>query len=128
MRPLITIASVLLALAAPAAASTTPFELLADGSIVVSVTIGGTSGYRFVIDTGSSRTVIAERVWRVVFGAGAEGAAVNRENGERLKEKLLKWGGGRDPWICLADTLEDGRLAPGDEKSMALVGSWGIKR
>ncbi|KAK5990334.1 Mitochondrial intermediate peptidase [Cladobotryum mycophilum] len=68
------------------------------------------------------------RVWRVVFRAGEDGAAISRENGERLKENLLKWGGGRDPWTCLADTLQDERLAPGDEKSMALVGSWGIKR
>lgn len=40
----------------------TPFDLLDDGSIVVPVTIGGTGPYRFVLDTGSSRTVIASRV------------------------------------------------------------------
>lgn len=71
--------------------------------------------------------MLAERVWRVVFRAGEDGAAIGRENGERLKENLLKWGGGRDPWTCLADTLQDDRLAPGDEKSMALVGSWGLR-
>lgn len=57
----------LLVTALPAAASagrpsTTPFELLEDGSVVVPVTIGGTGPYRFVIDTGSSRTVIASRL------------------------------------------------------------------
>ncbi|WAO88286.1 Mitochondrial intermediate peptidase [Fusarium falciforme] len=82
----------------------------------------GSTYYSYLFDR-----VLAERVWRVVFKAGDNGAAVSRENGERLKENLLKWGGGRDPWTCLAETLQDERLAPGDEKSMALVGSWGIK-
>ena len=82
----------------------------------------GSTYYSYLFDR-----VLAERVWRVVFGAGQDGAAISREGGERLKENLLKWGGGRDPWTCLAETLRDDRLAPGDEKSMALVGSWGIK-
>ncbi|KAM6539611.1 Mitochondrial intermediate peptidase [Fusarium falciforme] len=82
----------------------------------------GSTYYSYLFDR-----VLAERVWRVVFKAGDNGAAISRENGERLKENLLKWGGGRDPWTCLAETLQDERLAPGDEKSMALVGSWGIK-
>ena len=82
----------------------------------------GSTYYSYLFDR-----VLAERVWRVVFRAGEGNAAISRENGERLKENLLKWGGGRDPWTCLADTLGDDRLAPGDEKSMALVGSWGIK-
>lgn len=66
-------------------------------------------------------------MWRVVFKGGDNQAAISRENGERLKQNLLKWGGGRDPWRCLSDTLKDERLAAGDEESMALVGSWGIK-
>ena len=82
----------------------------------------GSTYYSYLFDR-----VLAERVWRVVFGGGSGGAAISRENGERLKENLLKWGGGRDPWHCLADTLKDDRLAPGNEESMALVGSWGIK-
>lgn len=82
----------------------------------------GATYYSYLFDR-----VLAERVWRVVFDGGAKGQAISRANGERLKERLLKWGGGRDPWACLAETLEDDRLAPGDEKSMALVGSWGIK-
>jgi predicted aspartyl protease len=58
---------VLVALTAPAVAAadaSTPFDLLDDGSVVVPVTIGGTGSYRFVIDTGSSRTVISSRLWR----------------------------------------------------------------
>jgi hypothetical protein len=45
---------------------TTPFDLLEDGSIVVPVTIGGTGPYRFVLDTGSSRTVISTRLWKTL--------------------------------------------------------------
>lgn len=52
------------ATAVAANVSTTRFDLLDDGSIVVPVTIGGTGGYRFVIDTGSSRTVISTRLWK----------------------------------------------------------------
>ncbi|KAM4054824.1 peptidase family M3 domain-containing protein [Hirsutella rhossiliensis] len=83
----------------------------------------GSTYYSYLFDR-----VLAERVWRVVFRAGGSGgAALSRDAGERLKQNLLKWGGGRDPWRCLADTLADDRLAPGDDQSMALVGSWGIK-
>lgn len=82
----------------------------------------GSTYYSYLFDR-----VLAERVWRVVFRGGDAGMAVSRANGERLRDSLLRWGGGRDPWTCLADTLGDDRLAAGDEKSMALVGSWGIK-
>jgi predicted aspartyl protease len=59
---------VMLALSAQPARSephgeATLFDLLDDGSIVVPVTIGGTGPYRFVLDTGSSRTVISARLW-----------------------------------------------------------------
>ncbi|ROW01723.1 hypothetical protein VSDG_02122 [Cytospora chrysosperma] len=80
----------------------------------------GSTYYSYLFDR-----VLAERVWRVVFSSGQNGAAISRENGEQLKENLLKWGGSRDPWLCMADTLRDDRLANGDEKAMALVGSWG---
>ncbi|KAK4205340.1 hypothetical protein QBC40DRAFT_271540 [Triangularia verruculosa] len=80
----------------------------------------GSTYYSYLFDR-----VLAQRVWDVVFRSGAQGSALERENGERLKESLLKWGGGRDPWACLSDVLQDERLAGGDEKAMALVGSWG---
>ncbi|KAL9943836.1 Mitochondrial intermediate peptidase [Verticillium nonalfalfae] len=82
----------------------------------------GSTYYSYLFDR-----VLAERVWRVVFAAGADGKAVDRASGERLKENLLKWGGSRDAWRCLSDTLQDERLQEGDEKAMAIVGSWGIK-
>ena len=42
----------------------TPFELLGDGSMIVGVTIGGMGPYRFMVDKGSSRTVISTRLWQ----------------------------------------------------------------
>ncbi|KAK3341442.1 hypothetical protein B0T25DRAFT_342206 [Lasiosphaeria hispida] len=81
----------------------------------------GSTYYSYLFDR-----VLAQRVWDVVFDAGAGGGSLRRENGERLKEGLLKWGGGRDPWKCLADVLKDERLADGGEQAMALVGSWGL--
>ncbi|PHH62008.1 hypothetical protein CDD81_7632 [Ophiocordyceps australis] len=82
----------------------------------------GSTYYSYLFDR-----VLAERVWRHVFASGIDNAALDRRNGETLHNGLLKWGGGRDPWRCLADTLNDERLAPGDETAMAIVGSWGLK-
>lgn len=82
----------------------------------------GSAYYSYLFDR-----VLAEHVWRVVFSSGRGGAALDRANGERLKENLLKWGGSRDPWQCLAGTLRDERVAEGGEEAMALVGSWGTR-
>ncbi|KAH6660060.1 peptidase family M3 [Truncatella angustata] len=82
----------------------------------------GSTYYSYLFDQ-----TLSERVWRVVFSGGQNAGALDRANGERLKENLLKWGGSRDPWRCLSDALQDERLARGDEKAMALVGSWGAK-
>ncbi|KAI1457425.1 mitochondrial intermediate peptidase-like protein [Annulohypoxylon moriforme] len=79
----------------------------------------GSTYYSYLFDQ-----VLSKRVWDVVFSAGQRGAALDRANGERLKENLLKWGGSRDPWRCLSDALQDERLVDGDEKAMRLVGSW----
>ncbi|HYE86509.1 MAG TPA: retroviral-like aspartic protease family protein [Vicinamibacterales bacterium] len=66
MRISTAIATLLLS-ALPAAAgagdtAVTPIDLLEDGSLVVPVTINGAGPYRFVLDTGSSRTVISTRL------------------------------------------------------------------
>jgi len=81
----------------------------------------GSTYYSYLFDR-----VLAQRVWNVVFVGHGEKSPLERENGERLKGGLLKWGGGRDPWRCLADVLKDERLADGGRDAMALVGSWGF--
>ena len=80
----------------------------------------GSAYYSYLFDR-----VLAQRVWDVVFKAGEHRGALKREHGEKLKKGLLKWGGARDPWKCMADVLGDDRLADGGEEAMALVGSWG---
>lgn len=85
-------------------------------------TYGGTY-YSYLLD----RT-IAHRVWEDVFDSGKANGSVNRSSGERLKNEVLKWGGGRDPWQCLASTLNDERLIdPTPGRAMDLVGTWGIE-
>ena len=69
---------------------------------------------------------IAGRVWREVFRGGGGGGAVAREGGERFRNEVLKWGGARDGWRCVAGVLGDGRLAEGGEEAMAEVGRWGV--
>jgi intermediate peptidase len=82
----------------------------------------GSTYYSYLFDRA-----LAKRVWQVVFQSGQGRASVNRENGERMKEGVLRWGGGKDPWKCLADVLDDGRVERGDEKAMGIVGSWGVR-
>lgn len=82
----------------------------------------GGSYYSYLFDR-----VLAKRVWQVVFSAGEGKGSIKRENGERLKEGVLKWGGSRDPWKCLSNALQDNRLADGGKSAMGLVGSWGIE-
>jgi intermediate peptidase len=82
----------------------------------------GSSYYSYLFDR-----VLAKRVWEVVFESGVGEKGINRESGERMKEHVLKWGGGKDPWRCLADVLGDGRVEHGGEAAMGIVGSWGVK-
>ena len=82
----------------------------------------GSSYYSYLFDR-----VLAKRIWKVVFESGHGGKGADRESGERMKNHVLKWGGGRDPWRCLADVLGDGRVEHGGETAMGIVGSWGVK-
>lgn len=68
------------------------------------------------------RTVTSQ-IWETVFRS----APTSRSAGERLREHVLKWGGGKDPWECLGGLLEDDRLMKGDQESMKIVGDWGTK-
>ncbi|KAI9270626.1 hypothetical protein BDA99DRAFT_502300 [Phascolomyces articulosus] len=80
----------------------------------------GAGYYSYLFD----RTV-ARRVWQKCFLKDP----LNREQGRAFRDKLLQWGGARDPWQCVADVLgeEDAELlASGDEESMRTVGDWGI--
>lgn len=80
----------------------------------------GSNYYSYLFD----RT-LARRVWESNFKANP----LDREKGQAFRENLLKWGGARDPWRCIADVLggEDGsKIVNGDEEAMRTVGDWGI--
>ncbi|EEP76173.1 hypothetical protein UREG_01022 [Uncinocarpus reesii 1704] len=70
---------------------------------------------------------IANKVWSDVFQKGE--LSTNRNAGERFKNEVLQWGGGRDGWSCIAGLLDangNGKLAEGGEEAMREVGKWGL--
>jgi mitochondrial intermediate peptidase len=83
---------------------------------------GGTY-YSYLFDRA-----IARQVWRAVFRDGVDGGALDRAAGEKLKNDVLRYGGGRDPWRCLEDLMGGGRgvLAEGGDEAMVEVGQWGV--
>jgi len=83
----------------------------------------GATYYSYLFDRA-----IARQVWRVVFREGENAGAIDRQAGERFKEEVLKWGGGRDPWQCLEGLMGEGKgvLAEGGEAAMLEVGKWGV--
>ena len=83
----------------------------------------GATYYAYLFDRA-----IARQVWRSVFRDGQNMGAIDREAGERFKNEVLRWGGGRDPWLCLEGLMGNGQgiLAEGGEKAMLEVGKWGV--
>lgn len=69
--------------------------------------------YSYLLDRA-----IAEKVWNGLF----KDDPWSRAAGEKYKESILKWGGARDPWRCLADALDDEELAKGDARAMQIIG------
>lgn len=83
----------------------------------------GATYYSYLFDRA-----IARQVWRAVFRDGENGGAIDRTCGERYKQEVLQWGGGRDPWICLEALMGEGRgvLGEGGKEAMEMVGQWGV--
>ena len=75
----------------------------------------GATYYSYTFDRA-----IARKVWSALFA----GDPLSREGGEKLRQDVLKWGGGRDPWEMVANVVGDESLAQGDAKAMQTVGSW----
>lgn len=69
--------------------------------------------YSYLLDRA-----IADSIWNGLFKQDPW----SREAGEKYKNSILKWGGTRDPWVCLADALSDPRLSKGDSKAMEIIG------
>lgn len=83
----------------------------------------GATYYSYLFDRA-----IAAKIWNDVFQRHGPQGSLDRANGERYKEELLRWGGGRDGWVCLAGVLGEPRLAEGDAAAMREVGRWGVGR
>ena len=83
----------------------------------------GGSYYSYLFDRS-----IAKKVWEIVFAKGENGAAIDRQRGERYKDHVLRWGGSREPWACVAAVLQDESLQNGGPQAMRSVGSWGVNR
>lgn len=70
---------------------------------------------------------IASKVWKDVFLSGRDGGAIKRDHGERFANEILRWGGSRDPWECVAGAIGDERLRKGGKEGMGAVGRWGVE-
>ena len=84
---------------------------------------GGTY-YSYLFDR-----VLARRVWQSVFKSGEKSGAVDRENGEKFRSEVLRWGGGRDPWDSIASAMGSdvvSQKSPIRERANA-VGNWGLE-
>lgn len=82
----------------------------------------GATYYSYLFDRA-----IAGKIWRDVFQRHP-GDAVNPAQGHLFREEMLRWGGGRDGWKCVAGALQDkeGILAEGGKGAMNMVGKWGV--
>jgi intermediate peptidase len=83
----------------------------------------GATYYSYLFDRA-----IAGKVWAEVFKAGNAGGAVTRENGEKYKGEVLRWGGGREGWRCVSGVLGEkwAWMGLGGEEAMREVGRWGV--
>lgn len=82
----------------------------------------GATYYSYLFDRA-----IAGKIWSEVFQKEGSQGSVERQNGEKYKEEVLKWGGGRDGWKCIAGVLGDPALAEGGQGAMKEVGKWGVR-
>lgn len=78
----------------------------------------GATYYSYLFDRA-----IASRVWRNVFAHDP----LKRETGEKYKQEVLRYGGGKDPWEMVSTLLDAPDLASGDAEAMAEVGRWRIE-
>lgn len=74
----------------------------------------GASYYSYLFDRA-----IASKVWQHLFANDP----FSRKSGEKFKNSVLRWGGSRDPWNCIADALDKQSLSKGDEEAMKFIGN-----
>lgn len=74
----------------------------------------GATYYSYLLDRA-----IASKVWEKLFAKDP----LSREGGTQFRDKVLKWGGVRDPWECVADVLDESFLVKGDSDAMKYIGN-----
>ncbi|EIW69663.1 hypothetical protein TREMEDRAFT_71704 [Tremella mesenterica DSM 1558] len=82
----------------------------------------GATYYSYLFDRA-----IAGKIWHSLF---ASNGGLSREGGEKFKDEVLRWGGGKDPWEMVANVIggeEGDEVLKGDEGAMKVVGGWMIK-
>ena len=77
--------------------------------------------YSYLLDKA-----IAGKIWKQVFRAGRDRGGIDRNAGEKYKNEVLKWGGGRNGWTCVSGVLDDPKLEGGGPDAMREVGLWGV--
>lgn len=78
----------------------------------------GASYYSYLFDRA-----IASRVWARVFRE----SPLDRERGERFKNEVLRYGGGKNPWHMASALLNEPILMEGGPEAMNEVGRWGVE-
>ncbi|GAA5947395.1 hypothetical protein JCM10213_000610, partial [Rhodosporidiobolus nylandii] len=78
----------------------------------------GATYYSYLFDRA-----IAARVFSQKFAADP----LSRESGEELKRKVLRWGGGKEPWEMVGELVGSDEVAKGGKGAMEEVGRWGIE-
>ncbi|PSS05434.1 hypothetical protein PHLCEN_2v3814 [Hermanssonia centrifuga] len=78
----------------------------------------GATYYSYLFDRA-----IASRVWRKLFAHDP----LNRDMGEKYKNEVLRYGGGRDPWRMVSALLDAPQMENGDAEAMVEVGRWKIE-
>ncbi|CAR29920.1 ZYRO0G20130p [Zygosaccharomyces rouxii] len=73
----------------------------------------GATYYSYLFDRA-----IASKVWESLF----QEDPFSRAGGQRFKEYVLKWGGAKDPWQCIADVLDQPELSQGGTDAMQFIG------
>lgn len=73
----------------------------------------GASYYSYLLDRA-----IASKVWEHLFAKNP----LDRAKGEKFRNAVLKWGGSKNPWLCVSDALDQPQIAKGDSQAMALIG------
>lgn len=77
----------------------------------------GATYYSYLLDRA-----IAARMWQSLFSANP----LCRDIGQKFKQEILSFGGGKDPWKMISFLLNSPELEKGGPAAMREVGHWTI--